>query len=64
MITTVDPRNVFLALEPQEGGRRVFIARGTSRQLSHASPDELDWIFEQFPSVKKVFLAGKHTEGV
>ena len=52
--------NIFVALQEQCGGHRIFIARGTSRNLSHASPDELAWIFNRFPSVKKVFMAGKH----
>ena len=56
--------NIFVALQEQGGGHRIFVARGTSRNISHASADELAWIFDRFPSVKKVFLAGKHTEDV
>ena len=61
----VDPRNVFVSIERQEGSYRVFIARGSDRRVSPASPDELPWIKREFPFVEKMVAAGEHKpEGV
>ena len=59
----VAPENVFIALQEQLAGHRIFLACGSDRKLRHAAEDELAWIFEQFPSVKAVFLDGKRKPG-
>ena len=64
MKIAVEVENVFIALKPHCGGCRVFLARGGDRRVSPASSDELEWIFDQFPSVQKVLLAGEHKEEV
>lgn len=61
----IDLRNVFVSVEPQEGGLRLFCARGTSRELSQAGKDEVAWLMEHYPGIEKMILAFEHKpEGV
>lgn len=61
----VSPENVFVSIQAQSGGHRIFVARSTSRNISPASSDELAWLNEKFPWIDTMCLAGEHKpEGV
>ena len=57
--------NVFLALQRQTGGKRIFIARGTSRNIGPASDGEVESVMHSFPWVREALAAVEHKpEGV
>ena len=56
----VAPENVFVSIQAQSGGYRVFLARGGDRCISPASPDELAWLNQRFPWIDTMCLAGEH----